>query len=153
MGWQFIHLQESRVPSQNMVTWGDKGHHILFLLLSPALYVELYVMGYPFGQSGSAIPAMSPPILLCTPTSSLVVWHEKQKRPLLCVIAAQQKLKHVLISNTACSTNPKHYPMLTTVKKIISIPAKTSKLVKRDTKSIWHTSSGLKILNLTYFKM
>lgn len=89
MGRQFIRVQESRAPSWIMVTWWHRGHPTSFLLLSPALCAEQSAMGYPFGQLGSAVPAMGPPNSLCTPTSSLVVWYEKQERPSLCVSTAQ----------------------------------------------------------------
>lgn len=53
-------------------------------------------------------------------------WHKKQKRPLLCVSTAQQWPKHPCITNTVSRTNPKHGPILATVKKINYTPAKSS---------------------------
>ena len=70
----FSHLQENRAPSCLTVTWEDKCHHSecptlpssfpSFFLLS----MMSYGMGYPFGQLGSAVPAVSPPNFLCPPS-------------------------------------------------------------------------------------
>jgi len=68
----FSQLQESRALSRVMVTWEDKHHHPEHFPLPPAAFFpQLYVlsmmpysMEYPFGQSGSAVPA--PPNSLCT---------------------------------------------------------------------------------------
>ena len=80
----FSHLQESRAPSRVTVTWEDKHHHSerppipssspSFLLLS----MTSYGMGYPFGQLGSAVPAVSPPNLL--PTPSLLTGRAEQQK-------------------------------------------------------------------------
>jgi len=50
-----------------------------------------YGMEYPFGQLGSAVPAVSPPDFLCTPSLLVVGWGEEQKGPWLCLSAAQQQ--------------------------------------------------------------
>jgi len=62
-----------------MLTWEDKRHHFdclpLFLLLPPQLYMlsmTSYGMEYPFGQLGSAVPAVSPPRFSAPPACSLV---------------------------------------------------------------------------------
>ena len=49
-----------------------------------------------------------------------------RKGLVLCVSTTQQQLKHPCIINTVSSTNPKHSPIPATMKKINSIPAKTS---------------------------
>lgn len=51
---------------------------------------------------------------------------EEQKRPLLCVRAAQQELKPHGDTNFVFSTNPNHNPIPATRKKIISVPAKSA---------------------------
>lgn len=53
-------------------------------------------------------------------------WGGDQKRPWCSASPAQQWLKQPRISNTASSTDPKHSPMLVTVKKISSIPDRIS---------------------------
>ena len=82
----FSQLQESRAPSCVMVTWEDKLYHSerppsFFFPQLYMLSMMSYGMEYPFGQLGSAVPAVSPPNFLCTPASSLAGWGEKQKRP------------------------------------------------------------------------
>jgi len=47
---------------------------------------------------------------------------------LTCVSTAQQQLKHSSIINTIFHTNPKHSPIEATMKKLNSIPGKTSTL-------------------------
>ena len=128
---EFSHPQDSRAPSRLTGTWEDKRHHSQrppFLLL-PQLYLPTmtsYGLGYPLGQSGSAVPAVSPPTPCAPPASLLVGWGEKQKSPWLWVSPAQQERKHPWVISTVFSTDPNHSPILATVKKINSIPAKTS---------------------------
>jgi len=65
-------------------------------------------------------------------------WGEEHKRPWLRASTAQQQLKHPCLINAVFHTDPKHSPILATVKKISSIPAKTG------TKSgmyRWHINS------------
>ena len=67
------------------------------------------------------------------PAHSLVGWCEKQKRLWLrASTTAQQSLKHPHIINTVFSTNLKHSPILATMKKINSLPAKTSTSLEQD---------------------
>ena len=73
IGGQVFRLQESRAPSRLTVTWEDKCHnaeHPPFLLLPPVLLLSVTSYGpeYPLGQLGSAVPALSPPNSLCTPS-------------------------------------------------------------------------------------
>jgi len=81
----FSRLQESRAPSCVTVIWEDK-HHSSECPPSPSasphftvLSMMSYGMGYPFGQLGLAVPAMSPPSFLCTPS---LLAGEEQRRPL-----------------------------------------------------------------------
>ena len=118
----FSHLQERRAPSHVTVTGEDKHHHSKFPPPFPQLYtlsMTPHSMECPFGQLGSAVPAVSPPNSLCTP--SLLTgeggW-EAEKALALC--------KHCPIINTVSSTNPKQSPVSATMKKTNSIPAKSS---------------------------
>lgn len=52
------HFQENRAPSFIIVTWEDKCHGFFPLLL--LLSIISYGTGYPFGQLGSAVLALSP---------------------------------------------------------------------------------------------
>jgi len=49
-----------------------------------------YGVGYLFGQLGSAVPAVSLPACCAAPGCLLVGWGKRQRRPWLCVSAAQQ---------------------------------------------------------------
>ena len=127
----FSHLQEGWAPLHVTVTWEDKRHlseHPPFLLLPQLCMLSMtsYGMGYPFGQLRSALPASYAP-----PAYSLVGGCEMQKRPWRCVSTAQQYLQRRCVTNTVFITNPKHSPILATVKKINPTPAKTSTEVKR----------------------
>jgi len=68
------HLQESGAPSRVTVTWEDKRHRSELPPLPPSspsftlLSMTSYGMEYPFGQLGSAVPAVPPPSSLCTPS-------------------------------------------------------------------------------------
>jgi len=67
---ELSHLQESRAPSRIKVTWDDRCCNSEHPTLPPQLLLlstASYVMGSPFGQLGSAVPAVSPPSPLCTP--------------------------------------------------------------------------------------
>jgi len=70
----FSHLQESRAPSRVTVTWEDKCHHSdrppPSFFFSPLCMLSMtsYGMESPFGQWGSAVLAVSPPIFFCTPS-------------------------------------------------------------------------------------
>jgi len=81
---------------------------------------------------GSAVPAGSPPNFLCTSTLLTGGGCEEEKRPWLCVSTAQQQLKHPCVINTVFSTNAKHSPILATMKKINSFPAKASAVPLKD---------------------
>jgi len=64
----FSYLQESRTPSRVTVTCHNSEHPILpsasfsFLLLS----MTSHGLEYSFGQLVSGVPAVPPPIFLCT---------------------------------------------------------------------------------------
>jgi len=106
------------VPSSSFIP------HVLLLSKTP------YDVGHPFGQLGSAVPAVSPPSFFCTTTWSLVVWWEEEKRPLPRVSTAHQGLKYpCAIINTVLVTKAKNSPVQATMKKIKSIPAKNSILI------------------------
>lgn len=64
-------LQESRVPYCMMATWEGKCHHFIFFIISSSqlllLSMRLCGLECPFGQSGSTLPAASPPKSLLTP--------------------------------------------------------------------------------------
>lgn len=68
-------------------------------------------MGYPFGQSGSAVLVLSPP------SSSVAGQHRKLIRPWLCVSTNG-------VTNTVLILNPEDSTILVTRMKIHSIPAK-----------------------------
>lgn len=70
------------------------------------LSVELYGVGYPFGQPGSAVLAVSPPVA-CAPPAPTSRQNREQKCPWLCESAAQQQLTCQCASYTVFSTNPK----------------------------------------------
>ena len=133
MGRQvFSHLQDSRAPSCVAVTWEDKRHRSECPPLpssSPSSILQSMTshgLGCPLGQSGSAVPAVSPPTPCAPPACSLVGWGEEQNSPWLWVSPAQQGRKHPCAINTVSSTNPKHSPIPATVKKMNSTPAESS---------------------------
>ena len=75
MGRQvFSHLQESRAPSHVTVTWEETNAitpNVPPSFFFPQLYMlsmTSYGLEYPCGQLGSAVPAVSPPNFLCTPS-------------------------------------------------------------------------------------
>ena len=86
-----------------------------------------YGMEYPFGQLGSAVPAASPPSFLCTP--SLLaggVVRETEKALTLCKHCSaitKTSLCYQHCFRHKCKT---YSPLLVTMKKINSIPAKIS---------------------------
>ena len=75
-----------------------------------------------WGQPSQLCPLPAP---CAPPASSLVGWCEEQKRPWLCVSAAQQQLKHPCVINIIFILNPKHSTIPVSRKKINFIPAKT----------------------------
>ena len=60
------------------------------------------------------------------PAHLLAGWCEQQKEPWHPVSTAQQQRQHPCVINIVFSTNPKHCPILATLKKFNSITAKTS---------------------------
>lgn len=125
----------SRVPHRHLsnnlyllVTWQDKhclAKHLSFLLFPPAFIAEYDTNGtdYPFAQWGSAVLAVFPPSFLSIPS---LLWELRSSW--ICVNPAQQWLKYPCVIGSL-SKNPKHSPMLTTVKKINCFPAKTADLI------------------------
>lgn len=81
-----------------------------------------YGMEYSFGQLRSAV---APPNSLCTP-SLLPSGAVREAQAALMLCKHSSAIAETSIINTVFSTNPKHSPIITTVKKIDSIPAKTS---------------------------
>lgn len=67
-----------------------------FSFFSPSFIAEPDAcgVGHPFGQSGPAVLAMTPPAPGAPPAWLLAGQHEKQINPCLCVRAALQQLKH-----------------------------------------------------------
>jgi len=61
------------VPKQ----WPTRPTFLQLCMLS----MTSYGTEYPFGQLGSAVPAVSPPMPCAPPARLLVEWGEKQKRP------------------------------------------------------------------------
>jgi len=61
------HPQESRAPSCVTVTWEDKSHHSR--CSPPSSFSQLYVLSLTsYGMEYPALPAVSPPGFLWTPT-------------------------------------------------------------------------------------
>ena len=115
------------------VPWEDKHHNTECPSLpssSPSsvlLSMTWYGMEYPFGQLELAVLAVSPPSFLCT-TSLLtggVVW-EAEKALMLCKHFSAITKISLYYRHCFFSTNPKHRPILVTMKKRNPIPAKTS---------------------------
>ena len=90
-----------------------------------------YGMEYPFGQLGSAVPAVSPPNFLCTPSllAGGVGWGAEKALTQCEHCSAVTKTS---LNYQHCFQHySKHSPMLATVKKINSIPAKTSTALQK----------------------
>lgn len=85
-----------------------------------------YGMGHSFGQYGSAVLVLSPPIFLCT--LSLLARQQEKQSPWLCVSATQQQLNHQCIISLDFITAPKHSTKKATVMKINSITTKSKVL-------------------------
>ena len=84
----FSHFQQSRASSRITVTWEDKHHNSKHPPTSPQLILmsmRSYGTEYSFSQLGSAVPAVSPPSFLHTPSllTGRVVW-EAEKALTLC---------------------------------------------------------------------
>lgn len=97
----FSHCHDSRTPWCRTFTWegkyGNSKHPPLFFLSFPQLLVLIMLswvmtlcVGHPFGHLGSAVLAVSPPKLWCTPCllSGRTVW--EQKRPWCCASTVEQ---------------------------------------------------------------
>ena len=124
------HLQESRALSHVTVAWEDKHHRSKCPLLPSFPQFICWAWCHiawkiPLVSWVSAVPAVSHPNFLCTPSllAGGVVW-EAEKALTLCK-QCSGKTKHPCIINTVFSTSPKHSLILAAVKKVISIPAKT----------------------------
>ena len=151
----FSHLQGSRVPSHATFIWEKECHHSElphFLVLPPALYCWAWRMVWiiPLVRR-SQLSRLCPLPAACAPPASLLVgWGERQRRPWLCVSTAQQYWKHPCATSTVFSTDPKHSPILATVKEINSTPAKLAQdatyYFLPNLKSMWKLCS--QILNL-----
>lgn len=89
---------------------------------SPALHAEhdSHSVGYPRGHWGSAVLAVPPSSPLCTPAG--VGWDAGQPLALCEHFSAVNHNSY----HTVSSTNPRHSPILLTVRKINSTPVKTS---------------------------
>jgi len=100
----------------------------LFLPLPLAFVAEYDVicMEYPFDQLGSAVPAVSPPNFLCTPSLLTGRVVQEAKRPWCRASTVQRWVKHHCVVNTVFTTNPKHSTLQMTMKKIHSVQAQTS---------------------------
>ena len=95
------------------------------LLASSPVYIlgmTFHGMEYPFGQLGSAAPAVLPPRFLHT---CLLAEHGKLKSPWPKISATQQQLKHRNVINIILTLNPKHSTVPATKKKVNSVPAET----------------------------
>lgn len=91
------------------------------LAASPS--AERVTIGYgtPLGQLGSAVPAVSSPKSLCPPAPLLLERMRRRKGP----DSAQPQLKHPCAINTF-QQESKAQPHLSYMRKIISIPGKSS---------------------------
>ena len=100
-----------------------------FLLLPPALNAERDTIWYGIAlcSAGVSCPCCAPSQRLMPPPACLLVgWGERQKRPGLWVSTAQQQQEHPCVIDIVFSTNPKYSPIPATLKKINSVPAKSS---------------------------
>ena len=109
----FSYHQESSAPLHLMVSWGDKcrNSEVARSSFFPHLFwlsTTLYDVGYPFGQLGSAVPALSRPSFLCTLSllARGVAW-ETQKS-LMLHKHCSARLKHPCVISTVLVINPKH---------------------------------------------
>ena len=103
--------------------------HAPLSFLFPQLYtlsMMPYGMEYPFGQLGSAVPAVSPPSFLCPPALWCEAgWCEKQGRLWLCKHCSAG-MKTFLYYQHCFQHKSKTEPILATMKEINSILTKTS---------------------------
>lgn len=86
-----------------------------------------YGLGYPWGQLGSAVLAVSHPISLCTPGSLAdgLGWEAEESLTPCEHCSGIMKISLCYL-NTVSSTNPKLILILATVRKINSITARAS---------------------------
>lgn len=87
-----------------------------------------YDVEYPFGQWGSTVLAVSPPIFLCPPPSLLAGQCEKLKNPCLRVSTAQCQREQQCVINIILFLYPKHSTVPDTRRKINFIPWESRKL-------------------------
>ena len=98
-------------------------------LLAPAFTVQRDVMWYRISlwPVGVSCPCCVPSQLLVKPQPyPLAGQREKQRRPWRCVSIAQQQQKYPCVINTVFVTSPKHNTIPAAMKKMNSVPAKTS---------------------------
>lgn len=122
------HPQENRAPSLATATWEDKWsedkhHHSEHP--PPFSFPQLYTLNmiphgleYALSQLGSPV-LVSPLSNSCTsPDCSLVGQYKKQKRLWVCVSSVQQQQSYPCLITPVFITNPRHRPILATMKKI-----------------------------------
>lgn len=96
-----------------------------FLSLSFCCWAQCSGREYPFGQSRSAVLALSPPSSLPSP-SLLAGLTEEKSRHWCRASTIQPGLKHWCVINTVLLTNPKHSNTPAAMKKVNSIAARCS---------------------------
>lgn len=103
----------------------------LFLLTIMSCRLE-----HSFGQFETSYPACAPSHLVHPQPLCWQGSRRNSKRLWLHVSTAQQELKHRCVTNTVCIVNPEHSTALATVKKINSVPAKTSAVIEQENRPI-----------------
>lgn len=131
MGGQvFSHLQASRAPSR--VTW-DFGRQVPSLWMSPfPSFIPIFmswawhhvVWKIPLVSLGSAVPAVSPPNILCTPSLFGGVGDVRSSGLEAVQALMRNNVRQVGVINSVLVRNLEHSTVQSTMKTINSIPVK-----------------------------